>query len=62
MNAPAKIASRQGSLGRFRRQVWSEKVDVRGFIQGQPPYLGDAAFLARSTARTTALWAGCRNW
>lgn len=58
MNAPTKIASRQDPWAGFVAGVWSEKVDVRGFIQANyTPYLGDAAFLAGPTARTTALWA-----
>lgn len=37
---------------------WQTAVDVRGFIQSNYlPYLGDAAFLAGPTPRTTALWA-----
>ncbi|RHA41321.1 formate C-acetyltransferase [Cellulomonas rhizosphaerae] len=36
---------------------WVDHVDVRDFIQrNYTPYLGDSAFLAGPTARTTALW------
>ena len=36
---------------------WTDRIDVRGFIQANvTPYLGDAAFLAGPTDRTRALW------
>jgi len=40
---------------------WQDAIDVRGFIQANHvPYLGDAAFLAGPTPRTTALWDGLK--
>jgi len=42
----------------FARGPWTDRIDVRDFIQrNYTPYSGDAAFLAGPTARTTALWA-----
>jgi formate C-acetyltransferase len=58
MNALFKIASRQDPWAGFVAGAWSEKVDVRGFIQANyTPHYGDASFLKGPTARTTALWA-----
>ena len=37
---------------------WTERVDVRDFIQrNYTPYTGDEEFLAPATERTRALWA-----
>ncbi|GAA3623276.1 formate C-acetyltransferase [Microlunatus ginsengisoli] len=37
---------------------WQDEIDVRDFIQrNYTPHVGDAAFLAGPTERTTALWA-----
>lgn len=58
MNTLVKIASRQDPWTGFVTGPWSEKIDVRGFIQANyTPYLGDASFLKGPTSRTTALWA-----
>jgi len=46
----------------FAPGTWCDTIDVRGFIQANhTPYLGDAAFLAGPTARTTALWNRLRD-
>jgi len=58
VNTLVKIASRQDPWTGFVTGEWTEKVDVRGFIQANyTPYLGDASFLKGPTSRTTALWA-----
>ncbi len=42
----------------FAAGQWKERVDVREFIQkNYAPYVGDSAFLAGATERTTAVWA-----
>ncbi|MEC5384859.1 formate C-acetyltransferase [Uliginosibacterium sp. H3] len=42
----------------FKDGEWQQVVDVSSFIhRNVTPYLGDAAFLAGATPRTTALWA-----
>jgi formate C-acetyltransferase len=41
----------------FHRGPWTERIDVRDFIQRNvTPYTGDDAFLAGATERTTAVW------
>lgn len=42
----------------FEPGAWSERIDVRDFIQrNYTPYTGDSSFLAGPTARTTGIWA-----
>jgi formate C-acetyltransferase len=42
----------------FTPGPWTERIDVRDFIQrNYAPYEGDAAFLAPATERTQNLWA-----
>ena len=41
----------------FAAGPWSDRIDVRDFIQrNYTPFTGDASFLAGPTPRTTALW------
>ena len=41
----------------FNKGDWTEKVDVRNFIQlNYTPYTGDESFLADSTSKTKQLW------
>ena len=41
----------------FKRGSWSERIDVRDFVQrNYTPYEGDAEFLTSATDRTRALW------
>ncbi|MEN0128762.1 MAG: formate C-acetyltransferase [Brevundimonas sp.] len=50
------LATHAGWEG-FTAGPWVDHIDVRDFIQrNYTPYLGDAAFLAGPTARTTAMW------
>jgi formate C-acetyltransferase len=47
-----------GAWRSFVAGPWSDAIDVRDFIQrNYTPYMGDAAFLAGPTARTTGIWA-----
>ena len=49
----------QDAWAGFVSGPWMDRVDVRDFVQrNYTPYLGDGAFLAGATARTTALWDG----
>jgi formate C-acetyltransferase len=51
--ASAARAHRNG----FNGALWQREINVRAFIQlNYTPYEGDAAFLAKATARTQALW------
>jgi formate C-acetyltransferase len=57
MNAPLKFVATDDPWAGFTAGDWQKAVDVRGFIQtNYRPFLGDAAFLAGPTARTTDLW------
>ncbi|WP_426592183.1 formate C-acetyltransferase [Cellulomonas sp. McL0617] len=48
----------QSGWAGFETGPWTDRIDVRDFIQrNYTPYEGDAGFLAGPTARTSALWA-----
>jgi formate C-acetyltransferase len=50
-------AAREGAWHGFKPGHWQSRVNVRDFIQrNYTPYEGDAAFLAKATPRTRALW------
>ena len=57
MNVVSNVEFKADPWADFVEGPWQSSVDVRSFIQSNyTPYLGDGAFLAGPTARTTALW------
>jgi formate C-acetyltransferase len=57
-DVPTTMPAWQG----FVPGTWHDHIDVHAFIQANyTPYVGDGAFLAGPTARTTRLWARLRE-
>src|SRR6056297_2732468 len=57
-DVPVTAATQPAAWRGFAPGPWTERIDVRDFIQrNYALYEGDAAFLAPATERTDALWA-----
>ncbi|NMR19406.1 formate C-acetyltransferase [Cellulomonas fimi] len=55
---PATTTEAHPAWRSFVPGPWNDRIDVRDFIQrNYTPYLGDGAFLAGPTGRTTGIWA-----
>ncbi len=58
MQTHSNLGSKANAWRTFRGEKWRESIDLSDFIKtNMTPYLGDASFLSKATARTEKIWA-----